>query len=438
MQKWIILIGITILSLGVRFWGLSHPREVVFDEVHYGSFLTAYCCTHKNFFDIHPPHGKLLLAAGAKLGNYSEPFSFAAIGRNYEKTPIEWMRAVPALLGGLIAPLVTGILLISGVSLAFSSFGGFLIALDNGFITQSKFLLLDGMMIFWMLFGIFFALLSLKRHPQNLWLVILAGIGAGISVGVKFSGLVTPALIVCLFAWQDWRLRTLNFQRWIYFLLSFGFIYLLGWWFHFFLLTEPGPGDAFLKLSGSFWSDLIATHKQMFIQNATLTIPHSDAASWWQWPTMNQPIYYWSSGKADIYFVGNPIIWWGASFLFIALLAGFMIKTERQKIKERFFTSPFTWFAIVGFVLSYAPYITMQRFLFMYYFMQSLVFILIGLIIWWDKELSLASQKNRTTLLIGASCLVISGYLLVAPLTYGWSEDFLWGHVFLKWFPNWK
>jgi dolichyl-phosphate-mannose--protein O-mannosyl transferase len=35
----------------------------VFDEVTFGKFVQAYCCTGERFFDIHPPHGKLLIAA---------------------------------------------------------------------------------------------------------------------------------------------------------------------------------------------------------------------------------------------------------------------------------------------------------------------------------------------------------------------------------------
>lgn len=32
----VALIIITILAFVTRFWGISHPNEVVFDEVHFG------------------------------------------------------------------------------------------------------------------------------------------------------------------------------------------------------------------------------------------------------------------------------------------------------------------------------------------------------------------------------------------------------------------
>lgn len=30
------LVVITVLAFATRFWGISHPNEVVFDEVHFG------------------------------------------------------------------------------------------------------------------------------------------------------------------------------------------------------------------------------------------------------------------------------------------------------------------------------------------------------------------------------------------------------------------
>lgn len=35
---------ITILAFVSRFWGISHPDQVVFDEVHFGK--VSHCCFH--------------------------------------------------------------------------------------------------------------------------------------------------------------------------------------------------------------------------------------------------------------------------------------------------------------------------------------------------------------------------------------------------------
>jgi dolichyl-phosphate-mannose-protein mannosyltransferase len=37
---------ITIMAFVTRFWGISHPNEVVFDEVHFGK--VGFLCTARN------------------------------------------------------------------------------------------------------------------------------------------------------------------------------------------------------------------------------------------------------------------------------------------------------------------------------------------------------------------------------------------------------
>ena len=72
----VCLFGLGILT---RFYGLSWPREVVFDEVHFGKFVSSYI-TGRYYFDIHPPLGKLLIAAAAWYSGYDGRQPFERIG----------------------------------------------------------------------------------------------------------------------------------------------------------------------------------------------------------------------------------------------------------------------------------------------------------------------------------------------------------------------
>jgi dolichyl-phosphate-mannose-protein mannosyltransferase len=54
---------------------------------------------------VHPPHGKLLIALGAKLGGFDGSFTFDHIGQPYGDQPVMALRFMPALAGTLI-PLV--------------------------------------------------------------------------------------------------------------------------------------------------------------------------------------------------------------------------------------------------------------------------------------------------------------------------------------------
>ena len=56
-----------LAGLALHFFRIGQPAVVVFDEVHFGGFADAYCCSGEYFFDVHPPHGKLLAALGMTL-----------------------------------------------------------------------------------------------------------------------------------------------------------------------------------------------------------------------------------------------------------------------------------------------------------------------------------------------------------------------------------
>ena len=68
-SKSFLIIILVVLGLVSRLIFLNHPDSLVFDEVHFGKFVSAYF-TGEYYFDIHPPLGKLLIALGAKLGGY--------------------------------------------------------------------------------------------------------------------------------------------------------------------------------------------------------------------------------------------------------------------------------------------------------------------------------------------------------------------------------
>ena len=83
-SRWrLALLGLFVVSALLHFTALDWPHSVIFDEVHFGKFVTAYCCTHQRFFDIHPPVTKLLIAASAYVGGYKGDFDFDHIGEAY-------------------------------------------------------------------------------------------------------------------------------------------------------------------------------------------------------------------------------------------------------------------------------------------------------------------------------------------------------------------
>lgn len=124
LQKWrLFFVLLSVLSFITRFWKINHPAQVVFDEVHFGKFASFYL-QRKYYFDVHPPLGKLLLAATGYLAGYRGHFLFDNIGDSYitNNVPYVALRAFPAFCGALVPMFVFLIMKEMGFSLLGSTF----------------------------------------------------------------------------------------------------------------------------------------------------------------------------------------------------------------------------------------------------------------------------------------------------------------------------
>lgn len=314
MRGWLLIGGLLFLSGVTHFVGLSQPREVIFDEVHFGKFVTAYCCTGERFFDIHPPHAKLLIAAVAKLSGYAGDSSFENIGQPYGAVSPFGFRAVSALTGTLLPLIIYALIRQLGGSARAAFFAALLVIFDNALTVQTRLMALDGLLLL-ATFGSLAAYLvaehALSAAKQWVAWAVVAGALAGLAVGSKFTGLLALGLIGILGLRRLFvAYRTPLFRRWllmgVFILVSAFLVYMAGWVIHFLLLTEPGGGDVWgvpqweKPLALSFWRETITLHKTMYNANNGLTIFHHDSSPWWGWPFMNNPVFYWHKPSAAV------------------------------------------------------------------------------------------------------------------------------------------
>lgn len=442
------LLILVFLSAMLHLWDLSEPDTVVFDEVHFGKFVTAYCCSGERFFDIHPPHGKLLIAGVAKLGGYEGDFGFNAIGQPYGHIPIFSLRLVPAIAGILLPLIFYSLLICLGASQAAAWFGAILITLDNGLLIQSRIIALDTILLVG-IFGALSAFLTAEgagpSQSRRLWL-ILSGTLCGLAVGTKFTGLTAIGLIMLIGLLRWWERPGLapfleQLRRLLWVLSAAILTYLLGWALHFALLPHPGPGDAFYAPSGRFLTDLIKLHQVMFQANYGLASPHADSSPWWSWPLMLTPILYWAKEGGLIYFIGNPLLWWGASLLLLV----FGVNLGLQRVSElRLWPEDrpprSLWIPLAGFSISLVPHILIPRVLFLYHYLPPLLFSLLFVVLCldhsgWIRPGGLQAQRRSYFV---ALALILAGFLSMAPLTYG--HAFVPGYLELlfRLFPSWR
>lgn len=428
-QVFIGLIIVGFLSLVVRGAYLGSINQVVFDEVHFGKFISSYCCTHERFFDIHPPVGKLLIAFGAYAAGYDGQFPFEHIGQEYSHIPIAAIRAVPAIVGSLLPVIIAILLLQVGTSKPIALLGGIAAAFENALIVESRFILTDSML----LVGIFGALAASIASVQAIssrrsWIwACIAGVFAGVAIGTKFTGSVGGGLAVCVYLFHIIRMGGKGAGMWMgkiaVMAMVAASIYLLSWVAHFSLLTQPGSGDVWGIPTGNFWQDVAKVHEQMLSANYHLTAGHPYGSKWYTWPFMVRSVFYWQSGTDQfVYLLGNPAVWWGSAFLCVlGVLYSFSSVIRGVHIKR----NPMGWIFLVGYFASFVPLMRVPRVLFLYHYLTPLLFsLLLGL--WWLDGMV---RRSTMRIVIVGIVIVLIGFLFIFPLTYGTAISPGWQQV---------
>lgn len=421
-----LLLLVVALGALTHLPGLHSPAQVVFDEVHWGKAVNAYCCTGERIFDVHPPHGKLLLTAGAVLAGYRGGISFENIGNPYTGTSAATFRWVPALAGILIPALAFLLVLRLGGAQPTAFLAGALLALDNGLLLETHVMLFDGILVASTL-GALVAILSsdgVARPGGARALRLLSGALCGLAVGTKFTGLVAPALVA---AWICWTSRAQIRQiaaRLAEVAAMAMLVYVAGWMIHFSLLTQPGLADAFHPTTGQFVTDFQVVHSTMFEANYNMRTPHPDGSGPLSWPWMKVTPFFWSGGDRALYLVGNPVVWWGSALLLwgIAVTTGLM-RVTRLRLDRLPGDHIRLWVVVAGFILAYLPFFGIERTVFLYHYLTALVFAVVVVLLWleragWIRQGGLREQRLSYAVVLTCAA---AAFVAVSPVTYGFS-----------------
>lgn len=446
-------------ALATRLWGLGTPNTTVFDEVYFKAFASHYL-DHQYYFDIHPPLAKLIFAGWAKLMHLS--------AGTLTSTAATSLRILPALAGAALVIITYGIMRRLGTSRPLATLAASLILLDNALVVESRFILMDTMLLA-AAFGAVWAYLGYRREPlrRRGWLALVTCASLiGLAISIKWTALASLALIWLTFVWDHRQFRRWGWPQIVQGLLLVAIpviIYLGTFWLHFQLLTRSGPGDAFMtpkfqaSLSGSnyyqtgvrpsYWSQLIELNYEMYHASATLTATHSYGSPWYSWPLELRPVYYWQGVAAsdghqgNIYLLGNPVIWWGLGITVILALIKLRADWAAALRPVRFGLL----LAAIAYLMNYLPFVGVTRVMFLYHylfsFIWSIIFVtlLIGGRVGWNTtgdQFAFPDNSSRW-LYISIISLACAGFIIFAPLAYGWtlSPAQLNWHF---WLPSWR
>ena len=458
------LLLLTFVAAVTRLVALGHPRAIVFDEIYFRDYSLRYQ-SGSYYFDLHPPLGKLLLAAWAKIAGVSAAPDSA--------DPAVALRWAPAIAGTLLIAVFYLFLRRLTASRRVATLGAALLLLDNALLVESRFTLVDSFLLLFGLGALTCFLAARSRSGRAHWVLLAAAaVLAGMAVSTKWTGLTAIAVIAVTWAAQAVRERT----PWRPALGQAGLlavlpvlVYLTVFAVHFALLPNSGPGDAYMSrqfqstLAGNAGYDpaaqmslpakIVETNKAIHSYEDSLNqSTHPYSSSWLSWPVLHRSVYYWTgpaaNGEQDhIYLQGNPVVWWGILLGALVVAVGWLRRPQlfaRHKWQLGFLG--------LAWAANFLPFATMERPMFLYHYLFALMFSLaavtigIGLLAGWmnDGEEGAGGRpawrfgSRRSAVVYGGILAVAAAaFLSFAPLSYGTPLDDA-GLNHRVWLESWR
>jgi dolichyl-phosphate-mannose-protein mannosyltransferase len=299
--------------------------------------------------------------------------------------------------------------------LAFALF----VATDQALISESRYVLIDAYLSMFAALTILLTALLARRINKPLTqflIVIAAGIAAGATVSVKFTG-GGAALTVAVALVLHYPFVT---GVGSVFIAGFcGLLVLLGSFVvHFTLLNHAGPGcvyhhpDFCVKLArrelgvfeGTF--ELIPL---MLESNFAISESHSYSSPWWSWPfLLGLGTFQWVKNDCQAWAIGSPIVWWGGT---IGLIVWWVALSKNPKIIG-------TAWLYFGWAVSYLPFGVIRRVMWNYHYFIPLLYSL--------GATAVAANAIAPHAIVVPIILIAGAFAcwaLYLPITYGTPVD---------------
>jgi dolichyl-phosphate-mannose--protein O-mannosyl transferase len=465
--SWILTATLGIASLVSRLWGISYPRDLLFDEAYYPpearELLTWGFEYNRGYsFIVHPPLGKWIIALG------EQAFGYNSLGWRF---PSAVAGAVAVVVLVRLTRRLTGSTLLGLVA-------GMLLALDGFSFTLSRIGLLDAFLQVLVLGAV--ACLVVDRDsvrarvraagdrigdagfrlgPRG-WR-LAAGVLFGCACAVKWSGIWFLAFfaVLSLFwdraAWREVRVprptrttlrRGLPGAVWalavvpvLTYLASF-----TGWF-----LGETSQGKAWAQqhpdTAFPFVPDALRSlwheHARWLTFHSGLSTPHPWESQPWSWLVTGRPILLWNpQGLTDtageqivryILMVGTPTLW----FAFAPALIWLVWRAVARR-------DPSALPVLVGIAAGWLTwFVNLDRTMFIFYMAPAVPFFVLAVTLLFQDVIGPARvQPMRRQIGLGAVCL----YLALVAATFVFFHPVLTGQelshsdwLLRMWFPSW-
>ncbi|HMA47669.1 MAG TPA: phospholipid carrier-dependent glycosyltransferase, partial [Frankiaceae bacterium] len=478
LADWLMPLAVTAVAGVLRFWHLTAPRGMYFDEVYYtrdayGLLTRGYelndRCTGGAFV-VHPPLGKWLIALSEWAFGHVDCTKVA-----HGNPELGW-RFSSAVAGTLAVLVLARTARRMFRSTVLGCFAGLLLALDGLEFVQSRIGILDVFLMTWIVLALGCLVRDRDWGRERLaaaagrsdaapgpwpgarpWR-LACGVCLGAAMATKWSALYTIVGFAALaVAWDVGARRTAGVRApfrgflrrdaalWaVAFLVVPVVVYTASWtgWF----LTDGGYdrhlyGDGVLAAFRGWWH----YHGEIRRFHERLSSPHPYASKPWSWLVLGRPVaYFYSSPKTgelgcharagcarEVLALGNPAIWWAG----LAALIG----TVGLWVSRRDWRASLV---VVGFAVSFLPWLLFpSRTMFIFYALPLLPFLVLGITAM--AGLVLGPPDAPESRRVGGA-LVVGVYAILVLVLFVYFYPILAAQVIpvpewqaRMWFPGW-
>ncbi len=423
---------------------INHLSGCYFDEIYYTRTVYEFLHGLPTYENTHPPFGKVLMSWAVSLFGTS-PFGFRFAG---------------ALFGVLMLPFLYLLGRNLTRSRSLGAFICFIFAFDFMHFVQTRLTTIDVFVTFFIIVMYYFMerYINLSFYDTDLkktWIPLGAcGIAFGFGVASKWTGAYAGAGLAILFftqlltrfreyrfafltpkgssngishkritgSFRENTLKTILFCIVFFVIIPFT-IYLLSY-IPFVDSYRPGLLERMLK-----------NQETMFSYHSALEATHPYSSTWYQWPTMVRPIFYYSNTlendiRQGISSFGNPMVWWMGipAFLYTFYIG----------VKEKNKTAGFL---CLSYLAQYLPWTLVSRCTFIYHYFPSVAFLtlMIGFCFLQIKERTKGRLRTGTFhgILIAYALLTFALFIMFYPVLSGQPVSFSYVDRFLRWLDGW-
>jgi len=355
----------------------TYMNGTYFDEIYFPR--TGY--EHVNGLSVyentHPPLGKLFIALGIKI-----------FGMN----PFGW-RFMGTFLGVLLVPVMYLFALKIFKKRLYGFVAAFLMMFEFMRFSQTRLATIDTysvlfvMLMYYFMYDYFTTKTYDLRFTQSLKPLIFCGLFFGVGIASKWTSMYAGAGLAFLFflakylEYNDIQKRRYKWPKgqpsWmvadflptclvciICFLVIPAIIYTLCY-------IPYKAGDPDNGLITIMWENQLS----MYSYHSNLNAEHGFSSSWWQWPILMRPIWYYvkpesvEGMRSTIASFGNPAIWWTGIAAVISSVVIAWKKNDKKMLV-----------VFVAFAMQYCPWMLVTRCTFIYHFFTSVPFVILMIV----------------------------------------------------------